>query len=140
MDSSAGAVGERSGTRSRLRAALGRQVRPRQVLLSAGFAWLISVIVLHFTLASVATVTAFLDVVFQLAALGVLIAASMASLPLGRRLAGYAVVALLTTLLASLPGRLSVTADVLALLVAVIAAAAAVKQKRSPQPWRRPGP
>jgi two-component system, OmpR family, sensor histidine kinase KdpD len=66
----------------------------------------------------------------QLAALGVLIAASMASLPQGRRLPGYAVVALLRSLLASLPGRLSVTTDVLALLVAVIAVAAAVRQRR----------
>jgi K+-sensing histidine kinase KdpD len=47
-----------------------------------------------------------------------------------RRLAGYAVVALLTSLLASLPRRLSVTTDVLALLIAVIAVTAAVKQQQ----------
>jgi signal transduction histidine kinase len=134
-DTSAEAIGERKGTRARLREALGRQAGPWRVVLFAGLPMahhLGERLSLHLgTGGHGSCVPGRRPPVGRP---GVLITASMASLPLGRRLAVYAVVALLalllTRLLASLPGRLSVTTDVLAVLVAVIAAAAAVKQQR----------
>jgi hypothetical protein len=67
-----------------------------------------------------------------------LIASGKASLPLGRRLAGYALAAvlapLLTLLLAILRSRLNLTTDALAFLVAVIAVAPATSSRRHEAP------
>jgi two-component system, OmpR family, sensor histidine kinase KdpD len=88
------------------------------------------VVVLRFALASVAIVGVLVAVTVMLgASKQFLIAATKASLPLGRGLAGYvlaaAVAPLLTLVLASLRSQLDLTTDVLAFLVAVMAVALA---------------
>jgi two-component system sensor histidine kinase KdpD len=131
MDVAHEAMGERAGRRSGAWASLPQLAGPWWVFLITELVWLIiSVIVLRFTLASVAIVGVLLGVIFLLGAFGeFLIAATKASLPLGRRLAGYglaaAVAPLLTLVLASLRSQLDLTTDVLAFLVAVIAVALA---------------
>jgi hypothetical protein len=118
MDVNPEAMGERAGTRSSIWAALQQPAGPWRVFLLTGLAWfIISVIVLRFALASVAAVGALVGVVFLLRAFGeFLIASAKSSLPLGRRLAGYVLAAvlapLLTLSLAILGGQLNLTTDV----------------------------
>src|SRR6266700_3003239 len=131
MDVGHQVMGERAGTRSGAWAGLRQLPSLWRVFLFTELAWLIiSVVVLRFALASVAIVGVLVGVTVMLGASGqFLIAAIKASLPLGRRLAGYvlaaAVAPLLTLLLASLRGQLDLTTDVLAFLVAVMAVALA---------------
>ena len=131
MDVGHQVMGERAGTRSGAWAGLRQLPGLCRVFLFSELAWLIiSVVVLRFALASVAIVGVLVGVTVMLGASGqFLIAAIKASLPLGRRLAGYvlaaAVAPLLTLLLASLRGQLDLTTDVLAFLVAVMAVALA---------------
>ena len=130
MDANPGATGERAGTRSSSRAVLRQPACPWQVFLLAGLAWLlIAVIVLRFTLASAAAAGAMVGVVVLLCASGEsLITSAGSGLPPRRRLAGYALAAVMApvlTLLASLRGRLSLITGALTFVVAVIAVAPA---------------
>src|SRR5260370_2016276 len=116
-------AGRRSGASARLRQLAGLW----QIFLFTELVWLIiSVVVLRFALASVAIVGVLVGMTVMLGApKQFLIAATKASLPLGRGLAGYvlaaAVAPLLTLVLASLRSQLDLTTDVLAFLVAVTA-------------------
>jgi Domain of unknown function (DUF4118) len=129
MDVSSRTMGESAGTRSTSRAALRQLAGPWRVFLFAGLGWLlISVVVLRFALASLATATVLVGAVVLLCASGgSRIAPASSGLPVRRRLAGYALAVvlapLLTLLLAILRGRLDLTTDVLVFLVTVIAVA-----------------
>ena len=108
MDVGHQVMGERAGTRSGAWAGLRQLPGLWRVFLFTDLAWLIiSVVVLRFALASVAIAGVLVGVTVMLGASGqFLIAAIKASLPLGRRLAGYVLAAapvpLLTLLLAML--------------------------------------
>jgi len=139
MDANPAATGERAGTRSSSRAAPRQPARRWKGFLLTGLAWLlISVTFLRFTLASAAAALTFVVAVIAvaLAGLTVLLCASGESpitsagsgVPPRRRLAGYALAAVLApvlTLLAGLRGRLSLTTGALTFVVAVIAVALA---------------
>jgi two-component system, OmpR family, sensor histidine kinase KdpD len=120
-----GPIGERPSGRASTRAAPGRLAGPCWLVLLSTLVWLIlSAIVLRLTSARAAVVV--LGAVLMLGASEQFLALAGSGLPLRRKLAGHALAAalalFLTLLLVTLRGQ-SLTADVLAFLLAVIVVA-----------------
>ena len=120
-----GPIGERPSGRASTRAAPGRLASPCWLVLLSTLVWLIlSAIVLRLTSARAAVVV--LGAVLMLGASEQFLALAGSGLPLRRKLAGHALAAalalFLTLLLVTLRGQ-SLTADVLAFLLAVIVVA-----------------